>query len=132
VKYLLDTNICIYTINGKSDKIVKKLITCQPGDVAVSSVTIAELRYRAAKSQAFERNNQALDEFLTPLDILDFDNQAAFSYGIIRSNLEKIGKPIGPLDTLIAAQALATQLILVTNNSSEFSRVKGLVVENWL
>lgn len=119
-------------MNRKSNRLIKKLTNCQLGDVAVSSITVAELRFGAAKSQSVERNNSALDEFLTPLEIINFNNRAANVYGCVRAGLEKIGKPIGPLDMLIAAQAMAEQLVLITNNSGEFSRVKGLAIENWI
>lgn len=131
MKYLLDTNICIYIINGKHQLPLTRLAQCKPGDVGISSITVAELRYGAAKSQAAERNNQALDQFLIPLEVVSFDEQSASFYGAVRANLERSGKPIGPLDTLIAAQALALELTLVTNNTSEFKRIKNLKIENW-
>ena len=129
---LLDTNICIYIINRKPAGPLKCLVGCTPGDVAISSITIAELKFGVAKSTLVERNNEALDKFLAPLQILDFDNRAASCYGPLRASLEKIGSPLGPLDTLIAAHALSVGITLVTNNIGEFKRVKGLQIENWI
>jgi tRNA(fMet)-specific endonuclease VapC len=131
LKYLLDTNICIYLINSKSEKLIKQFKTLDIGQLAISSISVAQLRYGASKSQATEKNNFALDQFLIPLEIVDFDTRSAASYGEVRTNLESKGKPIGPLDTLIAAQALAYGLTLITNNVREFKRVSGLKVENW-
>ncbi len=131
MKYLLDTNICIYIINSQSEKLAKKLKTYDIEQFTVSSVSVAELRYGIAKSQATEKNNLALDQFLLPLKIVNFDNNAAMSYGKLCAKLETKGKPIGPLDTLIAAQALAHELTLITNNTREFSRIDGLKIENW-
>lgn len=130
MKYLLDTNICIFIINRKFDKVLKRLARCKYGDVAVSSITIAEMHYGVARSQAVDRNSQALEQFLIPLQVIECDEQAA-ACGVLRTALEKGGKPIDPLDTLIAAQALANNLILVTNNNQEFSRVRGLKLEDW-
>ena len=98
----------------------------------LSSVSIAELRYGAAKSQAVERNNLALDQFLIPLEVINFDNRTASVYGTLRADLEKKGKSMGPLDTLIAAQALTHGFVLVTNNAREFNRINNLKVENWV
>lgn len=132
MNYLLDTDICIAIINRRSRQAVSRLQTCQPGTVALSTISVAELRFGADKSQAPVKNHIALDQFLLVLDIKDFDELSAIAYGIIRSELEKKGTPIGPLDTLIAAQALAHGLILVTNNQNEFTRVKNLSVETWI
>jgi tRNA(fMet)-specific endonuclease VapC len=131
MKYLLDTNICIYLINSRSEKLVKKFRSCQPENLAVSAITVAELRFGADNSHAVQRNNLALDQFLIPLEIINFDDRAATSYGILRSELEKKGHPIGPLDTLIAAQAIAHDLVVVSNNMREFGRIKALKSENW-
>jgi tRNA(fMet)-specific endonuclease VapC len=101
------------------------------GSIGISSVSAAELAYGVAKSGS-ARNREALAMFLAPLDVLPFDEAAIWHYGKLRSDLEKRGEPIGALDTLIAAHALATDTILVTNNTREFSRVKGLRLENWV
>jgi tRNA(fMet)-specific endonuclease VapC len=130
--YLLDTNTCIYIINKKPASAIRKIQTRQPEQVAISSITIAELEYGVARSQQPERNRVALLGFLMPFTILDFDHEAATFYGIIRSSLEKVGKPIGPMDLLLAAQARARNMVLVTNNLREFKRVEGLRVENWV
>jgi tRNA(fMet)-specific endonuclease VapC len=129
--YLLDTDICIGIINRRAPKVIAKLQEFQPGDLFVSTITVAELRFGAAKSQAVRRNHEALDSFLLPFMLLDFDELSATAYGAIRSFLERKGTPIGSMDTLIAAQAVAHQLILVTGNQREFRRVSELRVENW-
>ena len=131
MKYLLDTNTCIYIINRKPPSAVDRIRSKQPEDIAVSTVTIAELEYGVYRSQKIDQNRIALLEFLVPLTILDFDQGAAAVYGSIRSSLEARGTPIGPMDLLIAAQAMSHGLILVTHNEKEFSRVDGLGIENW-
>jgi tRNA(fMet)-specific endonuclease VapC len=133
MRYLLDTNICIAIINSRSPHALKRLSQCTVGDVAVSCISIAELRFGAAKSESPERNNSALDLFLSPLLALEFDDTDAMRYGQIRATLEAQGTPIGPLDTLIAAQSAAKNLTLVTNNTREFKRVQQIrFIENWL
>lgn len=132
-RYLLDTNICIALIKRTSTRAMEKIQRLRPGDICVSSITVAELSFGAEKSQFPERNRSAIRKFMTPLVIVDFDSKSAAHYGVLRALLEGAGTPIGPLDTLIAAQALAYELIVVTNNEREFSRVKGLrKMENWL
>ncbi len=132
MNYLLDTNTCIYIINKKPASVMKKIQSKRPEQVAISSITIAELEYGVARSKFPERNRVALTEFLVPFTILDFDQAAASCYGMIRASLSKVGKPIGPMDLLLAAQARAQSLVLVTNNLNEFRRVEGLHVENWV
>lgn len=132
MKYLLDTNICIYIIKKRPEKVLGKFHTLSMGDVAISSITLAELHYGIMKSSNPKKNQEALDKFITPLEILDFDYSATVEYGKIRANLEKKGTPVGPLDTLIAAHAKSKDLILVTNNEKEFQRVHGLNIENWV
>ena len=131
MKYLLDTNTCIYIIKKKPPSAVERIRSKQPEDIAVSTVTIAELEYGVYRSQRVDQNRIALLEFLVPLTILDFDQAAAAVYGSIRSSIEARGTPIGPMDLLIAAQAMSHGLILVTNNEREFGRVDGLGIENW-
>lgn len=131
MNYLLDTNICIYIIKRKPRVVLRRVRSKQPGQVSISAVTIAELEYGIARSRYPERNRMALLEFLFPFAILDFDSQAAFAYGRIRSSLESRGKPIGPMDLLLAAQAKSRGLVLVTNNEREFRRVDNLRIENW-
>jgi tRNA(fMet)-specific endonuclease VapC len=132
MSYLLDTDVCIAIINRRSSQVISRLQICEPGTVALSTISVAELRFGAEKSQAAAKNHQALDQFLLAFEIKQFDELSAIAYGVIRSDLQKKGTPIGPLDTLIAAQSLAHELILVTNNLSEFSRVKNLNVETWI
>lgn len=131
MNYLLDTNICIYIINKKPAAVLKRVQAKQPGQVAISTITVAELEYGVARSRYPQRNRLALLEFLVPFAILDFDEQAAMEYGLIRSSLESKGRPVGPMDLLLAAQAKSHNLILVTNNEKEFARVDGLRIENW-
>jgi len=132
MRYMLDTNICIAIIKGKSPKALRRFERLSTGDVGISTITLAELRYGIAKSQNIERNRQALEEFLLPLEVSDFDESAASAYGTVRADLENSGRPIGPLDTQIGAHALSLNSVLVTNNAAEFRRIKGLEVENWL
>ena len=101
------------------------------GEVGVSSVTVAELRYGAEKSSRPEQNLEALGRFLLPLEVLVFGEEAAAAYGQVRAGLERAGTPIGPLDTLIAAHAVSVSVTLVTNNTREFRRVPGLEIEDW-
>lgn len=131
MKYLLDTNICIYMIRQKAPAVLGRFESVQPGDVAVSAITVAELQYGAARSRYPEQNRAALSQFLLPLMALDFDQAAADVYGRLRANLEERGQPIGALDQLIAAQAIAHNLTLVTNNLREFERIPDLRLENW-
>lgn len=131
MKYLLDTNTCIYIIKRKPHSVVSRIRSKQPEEVIVSTVTIAELEYGVCRSQKIDQNRIALLEFLVPFTILDFDHGAAAVYGIMRASLESKGTPIGPMDLLIAAQAMSRGLILVTNNEREFSRVEGLQIEKW-
>jgi len=132
MKYLLDTNICIYLIKKKPPHLKDRFAALQVGDVAISTITQSELQYGIEKSSNPEKNQAALDHFLLPLTILEYDQQAARAYGKIRSALERKGQPIGPLDMLIAAHAKSLNLIVVTNNAKEFSKVPGLQIENWV
>ena len=130
--YMLDTNICIYVIKNRPESAVHRFLECAAGDICISSVTYAELMHGVEKSKAREKNLLALTLFLSAITILDFDSHAAEEYGKIRAFLEKKGKPIGPMDMLIAAHAKSEDLILVTNNTGEFDRVPGLKLENWV
>ena len=132
MNYLLDTNICIYIIKKRPPVVLKRVQSKQPGQIAISTITLAELEYGIARSRFPDRNRIALLEFLFPFAILDFDQKACFDYGRIRVSLEVRGKPIGPMDLLLAAQAKSRNLILVTNNEKEFKRVEGLQIENWI
>jgi tRNA(fMet)-specific endonuclease VapC len=131
IRYLLDTDTCIYLIKDKDEALKLKLYQKGIGSTAISTVTLAELSYGVEKSRHVERNRLALALFLTPFELLPFTAPAAFIYGSIRQQLEQSGQLIGSYDMLIAAQALAEGLTLVTNNVKEFARVDGLNVENW-
>lgn len=131
MRYMLDTNICIYCTKQKPAQVFQRLQEHYPVEVCISSVTYAELVHGVEKSQAVERNRLALALLLTNIDILDFDAAAAESYGAIRADLEKRGTPIGPLDMMIAGHAKSLGYTIVTNNTKEFNCVLGLNVENW-
>ena len=131
MRYMLDTNICIYVIKHKPEKVFQKLQTIHPEDVCISSVTYAELVHGVEKSIAVEKNRLALSMLLANMEILDFDAGAADCYGKIRAGLEKKGTPIGPLDMMIAGHAQSLGYTVVTNNVKEFSRVSALRIENW-
>jgi tRNA(fMet)-specific endonuclease VapC len=132
MKYLLDTNTCIYVINKKPAAAVRKIRSQRPDEVGISTITIAELEYGVARSGHPDQNRVALMEFLLPFAVLDFDQSASSHYGQIRASLESAGTPIGPMDLLLAAQARSRSLVLVTNNEKEFKRVEGLRIENWV
>ena len=110
---------------------LEKVVSFLPGEIGLSSITVAELFYGVEHSQYRDKNRAALAQFLLPFDIADFDSAAALAYGTIRADLEAKGLPIGAMDTLIAAHALALMVTLVTHNTSEFQRVPGLKVEDW-
>src|SRR3989338_3174899 len=124
--YLLDTNICIYLIRKKPREVIEKLISHSAFDISVSSITVAELEYGVEKSEFPKKNREALEEFLLPLEVRQFDAVAARYYGSVRVKLEKTGRPIGSFDLLIAAHALSIGATVVTNNMREFSRVPDL------
>ena len=131
MRYMLDTNICIYAIKHKPEKVFQKLQEVEPEDVCVSSVTYAELMHGVEKSLAVEKNRLALSMLLANIEILDFDVDAADCYGKIRADLEKKGTPIGPLDMMIAGHAQSLGYTVVTNKVKEFSKVQDLKIENW-
>jgi tRNA(fMet)-specific endonuclease VapC len=133
MKYLLDTNICIYIINEKPKKILRKFERYPVHEFGISSITQAELQYGVAKSKNKKTNQSALNEFLLPLTIFPFHGDKLVAcYGEIRNLLESKGKTIGPLDMLIAAHAFSLDLTIVSNNINEFSRVPKLKCENWI
>ncbi len=132
MRYMLDTNICIYLIKRQPREVIDKFQGIAPGEIAISSVTVAEMMYGVAKSQHKEKNKSALESFLAPLEIVDFDFKAAQHYGTVRTDLEKMGTPIGAYDLMIAAHALSLDLVLVTNNEREFQRISDLIIENWV
>lgn len=130
--YMLDTDICIYIIKRKSITVLKRLESLQPGQLAMSTITFAELMNGAKKSKQVEANVAKLNELGELIQILPFDQKAAIIYGDVRSTLEKKGIIIGSNDLLIAAHALSLDCILVSNNEKEFKRVDGLRIENWI
>lgn len=131
MKYMLDTNICIYLIREHPKQVVEKFKFLMGGNVTISSVVLSELSFGACKSLHAEKNIAALAKFTIPISVVPYDKEAARYYGEIRFDLEKRGLPIGPMDLMIAAHALAEDAILVTNNLKEFSRIKMLKCENW-
>jgi tRNA(fMet)-specific endonuclease VapC len=131
MRFMLDTNTCIYAIKHRPPEVLASLRAHESAGLGVSSITVAELEYGVAKSGS-ARNHKALQQFLEPLTIADFDRAAAASYGRVRAHLEAVGTPVGPLDTQIAAHALALGVTLVSNNVREFARVPGLRLENWV
>jgi tRNA(fMet)-specific endonuclease VapC len=132
MKLMLDTNICIYIIKQQPVAVLKRFLEYQIGDIGISSITLSELRYGVAKSTHQEKNTKALDEFITPLEVVSFDEEAAHVYGNIRATLEKAGTPIGSMDMLIAAHAVSSGIPLVTNNAREFVRIPALNIIDWL
>ena len=132
MKYLLDTNICIYLIKRQPISVLAKFNEHAIGDIGISSISVAELSYGVQKSRLKDQNQQALMQFLAPLVIAEFDTDAAFVYGQIRADLEEQGTAIGSLDTLIAGHAVSLGTTLVTNNERELSRVSKLSWENWV
>jgi tRNA(fMet)-specific endonuclease VapC len=130
MKYLLDTDTCIYALR-RNERVIDRLLSKNRSDIAVSVITEAELRTGAAKSSAPVKTLHAMESFLRPLAIVEYRSEDAASYAQVRARLERAGTPIGPLDTLIAAQAVGRKLVLVTNNVREFSRVSSLRLESW-
>jgi tRNA(fMet)-specific endonuclease VapC len=131
MKYMLDTNICIYCIRKNPQKVFRRMQGREIGDVGISAITYSELRFGVADSSNPEQNSIALAEFIAPLEVLNYTAEIAETYGSIRSFLKTKGKLIGPLDLLIAAHAVHLESTLVTNNVREFSRIPGLKIENW-
>ena len=129
--YMLDTNICIYTMKKKPEKVLQRFKEEISEGLCISSITLAELEYGMKHRSDPAKNELALLRFLVPLSILPFEMAAAAEYGEIRAYLQRQGRPIGPLDMLIAAHARAEGMVLVTNNVREFERVPKLKVENW-
>ena len=130
LKYLLDTNIVIYTIKNRP-MAVRRAFKKYSGQLAISAVTLGELVYGAEKSTQREKNLDDIDGLISRLKVLPFDQASAIQFGQLRAELARTGKPIGPYDQMIAGQARSQGLILVTNNMREFKRVPGLRVENW-
>ena len=131
MKYLLDTNMCVFALRNKPSAVGDRIQQHKPDDIVISTITVAELRVGADKSNRPEENHRQISDFLLTFDILMFDSGAADAYGVIRADLERRGQPIGELDMLLAAQAVSQNLIFVTHNTSEFQRVKGIRLEDW-
>jgi tRNA(fMet)-specific endonuclease VapC len=131
MKWMLDTDTCIAIIKGKPPSVLKKLRGKSVGQVGISSITLGELAFGAAKSGRRDESRAALAEFLLALELASFDSDAASSYGQVRESLEKRGTPIGPLDTLIGAHAVALDVVLVTHNTREFGQLDTLRLEDW-
>jgi tRNA(fMet)-specific endonuclease VapC len=129
--YLLDTNICIYAIKNKSPKVLEAVKEKLKKGIHISSLTIAELEYGIENSNRIEENRIALLKFLSIFNILYFTDTDAILYGRLKKKLKTTGQLIGPIDMLLAAQALSRNLIFVTNNVKEFERIADLRIENW-
>jgi tRNA(fMet)-specific endonuclease VapC len=129
---MLDTNVCIYVIKRRPIEVVRRLREVPLSEIGVSAITVSELECGVARSSRPAQNRAALSKFLAPLETVAYDDRAAAAYGDIRATLERQGTPIGPLDLLIAAHALALGCTLVTHNQREFGRVPGLLIEDWL
>lgn len=132
MKYLLDTNICIYIINNRPSRVIKKVRKFKPGEIGISVITLSELQKGVSKSLHKKKNQQALDHFMSVFKVLPFEIPEAKVYGDIAARLEKRGQIIGGNDLFIAAHSLSRKLTLVTSNVREFNRVDGLKVENWV
>lgn len=131
LKYMLDTNIVIYTIKNRPDE-VRRAFNRHDGQMAISTVTFGELIYGAERSSQPEKNMEVIEGMTARLEVLSFESQDAAHFGQLRAELMNSGRPIGPYDMMIAGHARARGLILVTNNSREFERVPGLRIENWV
>ena len=129
--YLLDTNICIYAMKGMFPAIGEKLLSILPEKIFVSSVTVGELEYGAAKSRWGDRTREVMRSFLANYTIIPFDEKDAVHFGRFRAALAAAGTPIGAYDVMLAAQAFSRKLIVITHNTKEFGRIPGLAVEDW-
>ena len=129
---MLDTNICIYIIKNRPKSVRERFLEFEIGELCISTITVSELMYGAFKSEYTEKNLKAIENFLIPFEIVDYDFMAAVEYGKIRAYLEKSGRVIGNMDMQIAGHALSLDIGLVTNNTKEFERVDGLALDNWV
>jgi tRNA(fMet)-specific endonuclease VapC len=129
---MLDTNICIYIIKNRPESVKERFKEFEIGELCISSITVSELMYGVYKSEYVEKNLIAIENFLMPFDIVNYDYEASVEYGKIRSDLERKGQVIGGMDMQIAAHAKALNMVLVTTNSKEFKRVNGLEIDNWV
>lgn len=130
--YLLDTNICIYVLKNSYPALTEKVFSFSPSLIAMSSVTVFELEYGAAKSNWGQRTRQRLSQFIAPFTVLPFDDDDAVTAGRIRGFLEKQSITIGPYDYQIAAQGISKGLTVVTHNTREFERIPGIILEDWV
>lgn len=131
MRYLLDTNVCIRYLNRQSERVYHQMLARSAEEIVLCSVVKAELIYGVKKSKNPVKNMQRLSIFMTPFISLPFDDKAAEIYGQIRTQLEQAGIPIGPNDLMIAAIAIANNVILVTHNVNEFGRIKDFRLEDW-
>jgi len=129
--YLLDTNICIFAINKRPANVLETIKKKSKSGIYISSLTVAELEYGVENSNYIEDNRIALLKFLSIFNVLNFDDMDAAPYGKLKTKLKKTGQIIGPIDMLLAAQAISKELIFVTNNVDEFKRIDGLKIEDW-
>jgi tRNA(fMet)-specific endonuclease VapC len=132
MQYMLDTNICIYIIKRKPQAVIERFLQTEISQIGISSITLSELLFGVSKSSKPDQNKIALAQFIAPLEIMPYDDQAAHRYGDLRAHLERQGKPIGSLDMLIAAHALSINSTIVTNNEKEFIRIPNLKIDNWV
>ncbi len=132
MSYFLDTNTCIYFLKGTYKNILNKILSLSPSDIKISAIVQAELFYGVEKSLKKDENMSKLMSFFLPFDIVPFDGSCSSYYGKIRSDLERLGTPIGPNDLMIGATVLSQNGILITNNVKEFSRIPKLNIENWV
>lgn len=130
--YLLDTNVCIYFMKNTYPILTGRLFSCDPAQLAISSITVFELEYGAEKSNWSEKTRHKLAMFLSPFSILPFTSEDAVTAGRIRGYLERRGTPIGPYDIQIAAQGVSRGITVITHNIGEFSRVPNLKLEDWI
>ena len=131
MKLMLDTNVCIYLIKEHPVSVLERFAAHPVGDIGISVITLAELEYGVTKSSRPAKNREALEQFVSPLDVAPFDRPATAAYGRLRTALEKKGQPIGSMDLLIAAHAISLNVRLITHNVKEFGRVPGLRIEDW-
>ena len=130
MRWMLDTDTCIAVIK-KRPQVLKKLRGKSVGQVGISSITLGELSFGAEKSSRSKEAHEALGDFLIALEVAGFDDASAMTYGRVRASLSRKGQPIGSLDTLIGSHALEIDVVLVTHNAREFSRIEGLRLEDW-
>jgi tRNA(fMet)-specific endonuclease VapC len=132
MQFMLDTNMCIYIIKRKPSEVIERFKRTEISQIGISSITLSELLYGVSNSARPEQNQMALAQFVAPLEIVSYGDDAAQYYGDLRAYLERQGTLIGSLDMLIAAHALSLSCTLITNNEKEFRRIPNLMVDNWV